>query len=204
MKMKVMVLYYSMTGNIYELAKSVAEGAAEIDGVEVLLRRVPELIPEDKFNEAMKKARAAQSGVPLVTIDELEHIDGLVIGTPTRFGNMTAQMKNFIDQTGGIWQKGSLSGKPFGVFTGSATQHGGQESTILTSMVPLLHHGMIFVGLPVSNPELFGTEEVRGGSFYGASVVVGPKGDQGPKEKDKKLARALGKRVAEIAKKLRS
>ena len=202
--MKLMVLHYSMTGNIFKLAKSVAEGASGVNGVEVLLRRVPELIPEDKFNDAMKAARDSQSDVPVATMEELENVDGLVIGTPTRFGNMAAQMKNFIDQTGGLWQKGSLIGKPFGVFTGSATQHGGQESTILSAMIPFIHQGMIFVGLPYSNKELFGTEKVRGGSPYGASVVVGPGGDEGPKAEDKKLAAALGKRVAEIAKKLSS
>jgi NAD(P)H dehydrogenase (quinone) len=193
-----------MTGNIYKLAKSVAEGASKVEGAEVLLRRVPELIPEDKFNAAMKKARDEQAGVPVVKLEELEGIDALLIGTPTRFGNMTAQMMNFINQTGGIWQKGALVGKPFGIFTGSAMQHGGQESTILTSMVPFLHHGMIFVGLPITSSELFGTDEVHGGSFYGASVVVGPMANEGPKEKDKKLAFALGRRVAEVAKKLRS
>ncbi|HUX06935.1 MAG TPA: NAD(P)H:quinone oxidoreductase [Acidobacteriota bacterium] len=202
--MKIMVLYYSMTGNIFELAKSVAEGAAGVEGVDVLLRRVPELIPEEKFNDAMKTARDAQSNVPVVTIEELEDVDGLLIGTPTRFGNMAAQMKNFIDQTGGLWQKGSLIGKPFGVFTGSATQHGGQESTILTSIIPFIHQGMVYVGLPYSNQELFGTEKVRGGSPYGASVVVGARGNEGPKAEDKKLAAALGERVAEIAKKLSS
>jgi len=141
--MKLMVLYYSMTGNVFELAKAAAEGAGEVENVEVLLRRVPELIPEEKFNDAMKAAGKAQADVPVATVDELEEIDGLLVGTPTRFGNMSAQMKNFVDQTGGLWQKSSLSGKPFGFFTASATQHGGQESTILTGLVPFIHHGMI-------------------------------------------------------------
>jgi len=110
--MKLMVLYYSMTGNVFELAKAAAEGAGEVENVEVLLRRVPELIPEEKFNDAMKAAGKAQADVPVATVDELEEIDGLLVGTPTRFGNMSAQMKNFVDQTGGLWQKSSLSGKP--------------------------------------------------------------------------------------------
>ena len=202
--MKIMVLYYSMTGNIFELAKAVAKGAATIDGAEVLVRRVPELIPEENFNDAMKAARDAQSGIPVATSDELGNVDGLVVGSPTRFGNVSAQLKNFIDQTGGLWAKGALIGKPFGFFTGSANQHGGQESTILTGMVPFIHHGMIFVGLPYSNPELTGVKKIHGGSPYGASVVVGPRGDMHPTEEDLNLARALGKRVAEVAVKLAS
>lgn len=202
--MKIMVLYYSMTGNTFEMAKAVAAGAGELAGAEVLLRRVPELIPEENFNDAMRASREAQSDIPEATLDELSEVDGLVVGSPTRFGNVTAQLKNFIDQTGGLWAKGALIGKPFGFFTGSATQHGGQESTILTGMVPFIHHGMIFVGIPYSNPELTGIEKVHGGSPYGASSVVGPRADRHPLDEDLNLARVLGKRVAEVATKLAS
>ena len=170
----------------------------------MILRKVPELIPEDKWNEAMKSAARKQANVPVVTLDELAEVDALLIGTPTRFGNMASQVKNFLDQTGAIWQQGKLIGKPFGVFTGSATQHGGQETTIISTLIPLIHHGMIYVGVPYSVPELFGTEQVKGGSPYGASVVVGPTAEEMPKESDITIAKALGKRVAGIAKKLKS
>ena len=201
--MKIMVLYYSMTGNMFELAKAVAEGASEIEGAEVLLRTVPELIPEEMWNDATKAAKEKQKDVPVVSVEELEEIDGLIVGTPTRFGNMASQMKNFIDQTGGIWQKGSLIGKPFGIFTGSATQHGGQESTILASLIPFVHHGMIYVGVPYSVQELFSLDEVSGGSPYGASVVAGPTAQREARPSDLAIAKALGRRVTAIADKLK-
>lgn len=198
-----MVLYYSMTGNIYKLAKAVAEGAAEVDGAEVLVRTVPELIPEEKWNDAIRSVKKDQANIPIATLDELAEVDALIVGTPTRFGNMASQLKNFIDQTGGIWFHGKLIGKPFGIFTGSNMQHGGQETTIISSLIPFIHHGMIFVGVPFSVKELSRVDEVAGGSFYGASVVVGPESKSRPKDSDLAVAKALGKRVAEIGKKLK-
>ena len=201
--MRIMVLYYSMTGNMYKLAKAVSEGAGEVEAAEVLLRTVPELIPEDKWNDSIRKAKELQKDVPIATLEELASIDGLVFGTPTRFGNMVSQLKNFIDQTGRIWVEGKLIGKPLGVFTGSAMQHGGQETTIISSMIPFIHHGMIYVGVPTSERDLAAVDEVQGGSFYGASAVVGPMAQDSPKDSDLRIAKALGKRVAEIARKLK-
>lgn len=201
--MKILVLYYSMTGNIFKLAQAVADGAGEVEGAEILIRTVPELMPEENWNEATRTAKEAQKDIPVCTMEELADCDGLIVGTPTRFGNMTSQMKNFIDQTGKLWQEGRMIGKPFGIFTGSATQHGGQETTIISSLIPFIHHGMIYVGVPYSVQELFGTEEVNGGSPYGASVVVGPTGDLGLKANDIAIAKALGKRIAEVAGKLK-
>lgn len=201
--MKILVVYYSMYGNTAKMARAVAEGAKSVEGVEVKIRQVPELVPESiiQANERMRAAKEAQKDIPLVTIEDLVEADGIVFGSPTRFGNMSAQLKNFIDQTGPIWFQGKLIGKPAGVFTSTASLHGGQETTLLSMMIPLLHHGMIIVGIPYSVQELITT--TRGGTPYGATAVVGPNSDQPPTETDLKIARELGKRVAEVAKKLK-
>ena len=200
--MKILVAYYSMYGNTFQLAQAVAEGAKSVDGAEIILKQVPELIPQSVIDssEGMKAAKEMQKDVPIAEVENLVEADGIIFGSPTRFGNMCSQMKNFIDQTGGIWFEGKLIGKPASLFTCTATPHGGQESTLLSMMIPLIHHGMLIVGVSPDVQELFTT--TGGGSFYGASAVVGPEGDQPPTETDLKIARELGKRVAEITKKL--
>lgn len=201
--MKILVLYYSATGNVFKLAQGAVEGIAEIEGASAVLRRVPETLPPEIIasNPAMKAAAEAQKDVSIATLQDLEHCDGLVLGTPTRFGNMCAQMKTFIDSTGGLWIKRSLVDKPAGLFCGSNTLHGGQETTLIASYLPLLHHGMIIVGVPYTITEM--AEADKGGSPYGASTVVGSRGDQPPTKNDLTVVRALGRRVAWMASKLR-
>lgn len=202
--MKILVLYYSATGNMFKLAQAVVEGVREVPGAQPALRRVPEILPMEKVlgNPAMKAAAEAQKDVPVAKLEDLETCDGLVLGTPTRFGNMAAQVKAFLDGTGGLWVKGALAGKPAAFFCGSNTLHGGQETTLVSSYLPLLHHGMIIVGVPPTLPELAAAD--RGGSYYGASAVVGTRAGDPPSEKDLVIARALGKRLAWIASKLRA
>jgi NAD(P)H dehydrogenase (quinone) len=199
--MKILILYYSMYGNNYRMAKAVSEGVKEAGG-EAMVRTVPELIPPEVIekDDRLKKAKELQGGVSIGTLDDLANCDGLVLGSPTRFGNMCAQMRNFWDRTTQIWLKGQLIGKPAGVFTSTSSLHGGQETTLISMMFTLIHHGMVIVGIPYSVQELITTE--RGGTPYGASSVVGPMSDQLPIEIDLKLGRILGKRVTEIAKKL--
>jgi NAD(P)H dehydrogenase (quinone) len=199
---RVLVVFYSMTGNVAKLAKEVANGAGSVPNTDVKIRQVDELIPKDKFNDVMKKVKEEIKDIPIATMEDLEWADGIAFGTPTRFGNMSSQMKNFIDKTGGLWQKGALINKVAGVFTSTSTQHGGQETTIITSMVPLLHHGMILLGVPYSEQALFSIDPVSGGSPYGASSVSGPMADRSPTENDLAVARALGKRIAETSKKI--
>lgn len=195
---KVLVLYYSSYGHIETMAGAVAEGVREA-GAEATVKRVPEIVPE---------AVARQSGIkldqaaPIATVDELPGYDAIVFGTPTRFGNMTAQMRNFLDQTGGLWMKGALIGKVGSVFTSSATQHGGQESTILTFIPTLMHHGMVVVGLPYSFQGQMGLEEIKGGSPYGASTIAGGDGSRQPSAIELGGARFQGRHVAQIAAKL--
>lgn len=198
----VLVVFYSMTGNVATLAKAVVQGAQSVENTEVRLRQVEELIPEEKFNEVMKKVKQELKDIPIATNKDLEWADGIAFGTPTRYGNMSAQMKNFIDKTGNLWQKGALINKVGGVFTSTSTQHGGQETTIITSMIPLIHHGMIIVGIPYSEQRLFSLDRVSGGSPYGASSISGPMADRQPLENDLEIAKTLGKRIAEIAKKI--
>ena len=198
----VLVVFYSMTGNVAKLAKAVVEGAKSVPGAEIRLRQVEELIPKEKWNEVMKKVKEELKDVPIATMDDLEWADGIAFGTPTRYGNMTSQMKNFIDRTGNLWQKGALINKVAGVFTSTSTQHGGQETTIITSMVPMFHHGMIVVGVPYSEQRLFAFDSVSGGSPYGASSVSGPMADRMPTENEREIAKTLGRRIAEIAKKI--
>ncbi|NIO04086.1 MAG: NAD(P)H:quinone oxidoreductase [Proteobacteria bacterium] len=200
--MKVLILYYSMYGNNFIMAQAVAEGVTE-EGGEPMLRTVPELIPAEVIerDERLKKAKDMQKDVPIATQDDLIACDGLILGSPTRFGNMCAQMRNFWDLTSQIWLKGQLIGKPAGLFTSTASIHGGQETTLISMMFTLIHHGMIIVGVPYSVEELLTTE--RGGTPYGASAVVGAMADQLPTEVDLKIGRILGKRVTEITGKLK-
>lgn len=195
---KVLVLYYSSYGHIETMAKAVAEGARSA-GADVTVKRVPELVPESVAKASHYKL---DQEAPVATVDELPGYDAIVFGTGTRFGNMTAQMRNFLDQTGGLWAKGSLIGKVGSVFTSTATQHGGQETTITSFHTTLLHHGMVIVGVPYSQAELSEQGEVIGGSPYGAGTIAGPDGKRQPHAKELALARAQGKRVAEIAAKL--
>jgi NAD(P)H dehydrogenase (quinone) len=195
---KVLVLYYSMYGHIETMAKAVADGARSVAGTEVAIKRVPELMPE----EAARKAGAKlDQEAPLATVDELANYDAIIFGTPTRFGNMAAQMRNFLDQTGRLWMSGGLIGKVGSVFTSSATQHGGQETTIISFHTTLLHHGMIIVGVPYSCQEQMNMSEITGGSPYGASTLAGGDGKRQPSENELKIARFQGSHVAGVAKK---
>lgn len=201
--MKVLIVYYSMYGHIHRMAEAVAEGVREVDGAEVLLRRVPETLPE----EVLKKMGALEvqkglANVPVCSVDELASADAVIFGTPTRFGNMCGQMRQFLDATGGLWARDALVGKVGSVFTSSGTQHGGQESTILSFHITLLHHGMIVVGLPYSFQGQSRTDEVSGGSPYGASTIAGGKGERVPTENELAAARFQGRHVAAIAAKL--
>ena len=195
---KVLVLYYSTYGHIEQMAQAVAEGAREA-GAEVAVKRVPELVPEEVARNAHFKLDQA---APIATVDELPGYDAIIVGTPTRFGNMASQMKNFIDQTGGLWAKGALIGKVGSVFTSTASQHGGQESTILSVHTVLLHQGMVVVGLPYSFQGQLGTDEVMGNSPYGASTIAGGDGSRQPSAIELEGARFQGRHVAGIAAKL--
>ncbi|HAL73426.1 MAG TPA: NAD(P)H:quinone oxidoreductase [Verrucomicrobiales bacterium] len=195
---KLLVLYYSTYGHIETMANAIAEGARSVEGVEVTLKRVPETMPPDV---AAKAGAKLDQSAPVATPAELADYDAIIFGTPTRFGNMAAQMRNFLDQTGGLWMQGALIGKVGSVFTSTGTG-GGNESTILTTIPTLLHHGMIYVGLPYSAPELTDISEVRGGSPYGAATIAGADGSRQPSEKELSLARFQGKHVAGIAAKL--
>jgi len=201
---KILIVYYSMYGNVFKLAQAVADGAKGVNEAEVSLKTVPELIPQEIIDKsaAVKKAKDEQKDIPVATMDDLAEADGVIFGSPTRFGNMSAQLRQFLDQTGGLWQKGALIGKPAGFFCSTGTLHGGQETTLVSMMLTAIHHGMLIVGLPPSEGKLFVTK--GGGSFYGASSVSGGKADQPPTKDDLDLAKALGKRVAEITKKLKS
>ena len=196
---KILVLYYSMYGHIETMSGAIAEGARSVDGVDVTVKRVPELMSEES---AKKHGVKMDQAAPLAKPAELSDYDAIIFGTPTRFGNMAAQMRNFLDQTGGLWVKGALVGKVSSVFTSTGTG-GGNESTILTFIPTLLHHGMIYVGLPYSCPELTDISEVRGGSPYGAGAIAGADGSRQPSAKELAMARFQGKHVAQIAKRLK-
>jgi NAD(P)H dehydrogenase (quinone) len=195
---KVLVLYYSSWGHIEQMAYAAAEGARET-GAEVVVKRVPELVPTEVAQAAHYKT---DQKAPIATVEELPEYDAIIIGTPTRYGTMTAQMKNFLDQTGALWAQGKLIGKVGSVFTSTATQHGGQEATILTTLPVLLHHGMVVVGLPYSFQGQMGVDQIRGGSPYGASTIAAGDGSRQPSEIDLDGARFQGRHVAQIAAKL--
>ncbi|MCX7555748.1 NAD(P)H:quinone oxidoreductase [Xanthomonadaceae bacterium JHOS43] len=192
----ILILYYSRGGSVARLARQIARGVAEVEGMQARLRSVPPVAPTTR----QAAPPEPEDGAPYVTHDDLAECFGLILGSPTRFGNMAAPLKHFLDGTGSQWASGTLIGKPAAAFTSTATQHGGQESTLLTMLVPLLHHGMVIVGIPFSEPDLNATRS--GGTPYGASHVAGADDDPEPSDEEKRLARALGKRVAQIARKL--
>ncbi len=195
---KLLVLYYSMYGHIETMAQAVAEGARDVEGIEVVVKRVPELIPEDKAKQlGIKLDQSAAVAEPA----ELSEYDGIIFGTPTRFGNMTAQMRNFLDQTGGIWVQGKLVGKVGSVFTSTGTG-GGNETTITSFWPTLAHHGMLIVPVPYSIPEMSDISEPRGGSPYGAGTLAGADGSRQPSENELAIARFQGRHVADIVRRL--
>lgn len=197
---KVLVLYYSAYGHIEQMAYAAAEGAKSA-GADVHVKRVPELVPADVAKSSGFKL---DQKAPIATVDELPNYDAIIFGSGTRFGNVTSQLRNFMDQTGGLWAKGALVGKVGSVITSSATQHGGQESTILTFIPTLLHQGMVVVGLPYAFQGQMGLDEIKGGSPYGASTITGADGARQPSAVELEAARYQGRHVAEIAGKLRS
>jgi NAD(P)H dehydrogenase (quinone) len=198
---KILVLYHSLYGHIERMAQAEAEGAREVAGAEVAIKRVPELMSDEAVRAAGGKL--GQSA-PVAVPGELGDYDAIIFGTPTRYGNMSGQMRNFLDQTGSLWMSGALVGKVGSVFTSSATQHGGQESTILTFHPTLLHLGMVVVGLPYSEQRQMGLDEIKGGSPYGASTIAGAQGERSPSEQELEMARSQGRHVAALATKLRA
>jgi len=203
MAMKVKVIFYSMYGHVYRMAEAIGEGARSVDGSDVELMQVQELIPDEILEKAgAKKAREVFAHIPVAKPEDLADADAIIFGTPTRFGNMCAQMRNFLDQTGGLWAKGALIGKVGSVFTSTGTQHGGQETTITSFHTTLLHHGMIIVGLPYSETRQTTLEEITGGSPYGATTIAASDGSRMPSENELAMARFQGRHVATIAKKL--
>lgn len=205
MSVKIQVVFYSMYGHIYHLAEAIAAGAREVEGTEVLLYRVPELIPEEALEKSgAKVAQQAFAQIPVASPLQLAEADAILFGTPTRFGNMCAQMRNFLDQTTKLWLNGSLIGKVGSVFVSTGTQHGGQETTITSFHTTLLHHGMVIVGVPYSEPGLVNMNEITGGSPYGATTLAGSDGSRQPSENELAIARFQGRHVASIAKKLKS
>jgi NAD(P)H dehydrogenase (quinone) len=201
--MKVLIVFYSVYGHIYRMAEAVAEGVREVESAEALLRRVPETLPENILKsigaiEPQKKF----AHIPICTVDELGSADAVIFGTPARFGNMCGQMRSFLDATGPIWSKSSLVGKVGSVFTSTNTQHGGQESTLLSFHITLLHHGMIIAGLPYTFKGQTRMDEITGGSPYGATTIAGERGERMPSENELAAARYQGKYVATLASKL--
>jgi len=201
--MKVLIVYYSMYGHIHKMAQAVAEGVKSVSGAEAVLRRVPETLPAEVLEKmGAVQAQQAMSSVPVCTVDELATADAVIFGTPTRFGNMCGQMRQFLDATGQLWATGALVGKAGSVFASSNTQHGGQESTILSFHTTLLHQGFIVVGLPYAFQGQMRMDEITGGSPYGASTIAGGSGERMPSENELDAARYQGRHVAGIAAKL--
>jgi NAD(P)H dehydrogenase (quinone) len=201
--MKALVVFYSTYGHIYQMAEAMAEGVKQVNGAEVELRRVPETLPDGVLEQmGAVDAQKAFSHIPVCTVDELVAADAVIFGTPTRFGNMCGQMRQFLDATGQLWADGSLVGKVGSVFASSATQHGGQESTILSFHISLLHQGFVLVGLPYSFQGQMRIDEITGGSPYGATTIAGGDGSRMPSENELEAARFQGKHVTEIASKL--
>lgn len=196
---KILVLYYSMYGHIEIMANAVAEGVRSVENTEVVVKRVPELMSKEVARRAGAKLDQA---APIATVDELPNYDAIIFGTPTRFGNMCAQMRNFLDQTGRLWLNGGLIGKVGSVFTSTGTQHGGQETTITSFHTTLFHHGMIIVGVPYSCQEIMNMSEITGGSPYGASTLAGGDGKRQPSDNEIKIAHFQGAHVAKVANKL--
>jgi NAD(P)H dehydrogenase (quinone) len=203
MSVKIQIIFYSMYGHVHQLAEAVAAGAREVPGVEVGLFQVPELVSEDALERTgAKAARAAFAQIPVARPEQLAEADAVIFGTPTRFGNMCAQMRNFLDQTGGLWAKGALIGKVGSVFASTATQHGGQETTITSFHTTLLHHGMVIVGVPYSEARLTTMAEVTGGTPYGATTLAAADGSRRPSENELEIARFQGRHVAQITARL--
>ena len=201
--MKVLIVFYSMYGHVYKMAEAMAEGVRAVPSAEAILRRVPETLPADVLEKmGAVEAQKTFAHIPVCTVDELPEADAIIFGTPTRFGNMCGQMRQFLDATGQLWAKGALVGKVGSVFASSNTQHGGQESTILSFHTTLLHQGMIVVGLPYSFAGQMRNDEITGGSPYGASTIAGTKGERTPSANELDAARFQGKHVAAIAAKL--
>ncbi|WP_266169316.1 NAD(P)H:quinone oxidoreductase [Dyella subtropica] len=198
MNRDILVLYYSRTGHTAQLARLIARGVEEVSGMQARLRQVPPVAPVTEIAQPPEP----EDGAPYVTRQDLADCVGLALGSPTRFGNMAAPLKYFLDTTGAEWASGTLAGKPTAVFTSTSTMHGGQESTLLSMALPLLHHGMLLVGVPYTEPAL--TATLSGGTPYGASHLAGPKGENPISEHERELARALGRRLAEVARKLAS
>ena len=195
----ILILYYSTYGHVETMAYAIAEGVREVAGVKAVIKRVPELMPREVAEKAYAKLDQA---APLADPNELGDYDAIIIGTPTRFGNMAAQMRNFLDQTGPLWAKGALVGKVGAAFTATASQHGGQETTLTSIHTTLLHHGMVVVGVPYSEPGLVTLAEISGGTPYGATTIAGPQGERLPSQNELAIARAQGRFVASIASKL--
>jgi NAD(P)H dehydrogenase (quinone) len=203
MSINVQVIFYSMYGHVYHMAQAIVEGAKQVPGATVSLSQVPELIPDDVLEKyGAKAAKAAFANVPVAKVDQLADAHAIIFGTPTRFGNMAAQMRNFLDQTGQLWAKGALIGKVGSVFASTGTQHGGQETTITSFHSTLLHHGMVIVGVPYSESGLMHMDDISGGTPYGATTLAGPTGARQPSDNELKIARFQGKHVAEIATRL--
>nr|WP_254448839.1 NAD(P)H:quinone oxidoreductase [Spirosoma rhododendri] len=201
--MKTLVVFYSTYGHVWTLAEAIAEGARQVEGNEVVVKRVPETLPADILEKTgATAAQKAFAHLPVVTPDELVEYDAILFGTPTRYGNLCGQMQSFMDSTGGLWAKGALVGKVGGAFVSTATQHGGQEETLRAFHTEMLHHGFVIVGLPYAWQGQMGHTEVTGGTPYGASTVAGGQGERQPSENELEGARFQGKHTAEIAQKL--
>jgi NAD(P)H dehydrogenase (quinone) len=203
MSIKINVIFYSMYGHIYKMAEAIADGAKGVPGTEVKILQVPETIPDDVLEKyGAKAARASFAKVPTATLDHLTEAHAIIFGTPTRFGNMSGQMRTFLDQTGPIWFSGGLIGKVGSVFASTASQHGGQETTITSFHTTLLHHGMIIVGVPYSDKGLLDLSQVSGGTPYGATTIAGGDGSRQPSANELNIAKFQGKHVAEVTAKL--
>ena len=201
--MKVLIVFYSTYGHVYKMAQAVAEGANEVAGAQVELRRAPETLPADVLQKmGAVEAQKAFANIPICKVEELASADAIIFGTPTRFGNMCGQMRQFLDATGQLWSQGALVGKVGSVFASTATQHGGQESTLLSFHITLLHQGLVVVGLPYAFQGQMRNDEITGGSPYGATTIAGTQGERTPTENELAGARFQGKHVAEIAAKL--
>jgi NAD(P)H dehydrogenase (quinone) len=201
--MKVLVPFYSLYGHIYKMAQAIAEGASQVKPAQVELRRVPETLPDDVIEKmGAIDTQKAFAHIPVCTLDELGEADAIIFGTPTRFGNMCGQMRQFLDATGKLWLAGGLVGKVGSVFTSSGSQHGGQETTITSFHLTLFHHGMVVVGLPYTFEGQMLMDEITGGSPYGASTIASPTGKRQPSENELEAARFQGRHVAAISQKL--
>ena len=201
--MKVIVPFYSLYGHIYKMAQAIAEGVEQVKGAKAELRRVPETLPDEVIEKmGAVSAQKAFAEIPVCTVDELGQADAIIFGTPTRFGNMCGQMRQFLDATGGLWLSGALVGKVGSVFTSSNTQHGGQETTITSFHLTLFHHGMVIVGLPYAFQGQMRMDEITGGTPYGATTIAGTGGERQPSDNELDAARFQGNHVATIAQKL--